>query len=138
MKKKNLHVVVSVESFAANGARELGGADEDLGRCRDPILGLCDLITRVSDGGRSGGWADMESHGDSILAIRVLQVLVVRREAAVVLLRVALPRRPQREQGGAVIIFFVCFKIVETLTGRHVWEGMSLHGGKLHFFYYVV
>lgn len=93
MKKKNLHVVVSVESFAANGARELGGADEDLGGCRDPILGL---ITRVSGGGRGGGGADMESHGDSILAIRVLEVLVlvVRREAAVVLVRVALARRP--------------------------------------------
>lgn len=35
-----LHVVVSVEGFAAHGAGELGGADQDLGRCGDPVLPL--------------------------------------------------------------------------------------------------
>ena len=35
-----LHVVVSVESFAANRARELGRANENLRRSRDPVLAL--------------------------------------------------------------------------------------------------
>jgi len=35
-----LHVVVSVESFAANRARELSRANENLRRSRDPVLAL--------------------------------------------------------------------------------------------------
>lgn len=36
----DLHVVVSVEGFEADGAGELRGADEDLRRRRDPVLAL--------------------------------------------------------------------------------------------------
>lgn len=106
VKKINLHVVVSVESFVADGARELGGADEDLGWCRDPILGLSHF-SRVSGSGRGGGRPNMEGDGDSVLGVRVL-------------VRVALAGRAQREQGGALII---AFKIAQSVAGRHV----SLH-----------
>lgn len=36
----DLHVVVSVECLVADGAGELGGADEDLRRRGDPVLPL--------------------------------------------------------------------------------------------------
>ena len=36
----NLHIVISAECFVADRARELGWADEDLGRRGDPVLSL--------------------------------------------------------------------------------------------------
>ena len=47
----NLHVIETVERFAANGARELGWTNEDLSRRRDPILTILNMIGFVANGG---------------------------------------------------------------------------------------
>lgn len=93
-KKMNLHVVVAVEGFAANGAGELGRADEDLGRSGDPVLG------RREARSLGGGRADVESDGDATFRARVLEVLVWLVPG-----RVGLARRAEGEEGGAIFVF---------------------------------
>lgn len=72
----HLHVVVSVEGFSTDRAGELGGTNEDLGRCRDPVVCGVEGADRRGGGGGERRRANVHCDGDGgsiLMMIRVLK-----------------------------------------------------------------
>jgi hypothetical protein len=128
----NLHVVVSVECFVADSARELCWTNKDLCRRRNPVLAFerSNHVIRVSRVGPRSNWrTNVKGYCYTTLTRRFLVTHRVAWGGNIIdgALRDVLARRPKRKKNG-IIIFFISFQTGTLSTRGYVSKGGSLHG----------
>lgn len=154
----HLHVVVSVEGFVANRARELRWTDEDLCWWWNPVLAfnrsssnvmMIRVARAAAAGGGSWSWrrTNAEGYSDTIFGARVVTVMILRRgmawqvgmvvdslgvvyfrDVAVVVGVVVLLARRTKWKENGVLVVFLVGFQTSTPARWYAGEGEGLHG----------